>query len=134
VITCDMAPSGDWRPRVYTAIAIVFTYGLFVGARIILSLYSHPDYGYFLDELYFLACSARLEFGYVDNPPFSHAILWLTVRLFGDSPLAIRIPSALAGGMCLLVAGASARRLGGGGDNCTRRPYPCLFLLAHHCS
>lgn len=85
-----------------------------MGLQVGLSLYSHPDYDYFLDELYFLACSANLDFGFVDNPPLSHAILWLTVQLIGDAPTAIRVPSALTAALCIFVAGLSARRNGGG--------------------
>ena len=34
---------------------------------------------YFRDEFYYLACSHRLAWGYVDHPPLSVAILWLCV-------------------------------------------------------
>ena len=32
-------------------------------------------YGYVRDELYYLACSDRMAWGYVDHPPFSVAAL-----------------------------------------------------------
>ena len=35
-------------------------------------------YGYFIDELYYIACSDRLAFGYVDHPPLS--ILFFVTR------------------------------------------------------
>ena len=34
-------------------------------------------YGYFRDELYYLACSKHLAAGYVDHPPFSIFVLAL---------------------------------------------------------
>lgn len=37
-------------------------------------------YGYFIDELYYIACARRLDFGYVDHPPLAPAILRLIWR------------------------------------------------------
>ncbi len=71
-------------------------------------------YGFFIDELYYLSCSERLAWGYVDHPPLSPFLLRLARSVLGDGLLALRIPAALAG--ALLVAGTCllARRLGGG--------------------
>lgn len=71
-------------------------------------------YDYFRDELYYLACSQHLAWGYVDQPPLSIAILALTRSLFGDSLLAIRLPAVLAGAAAVVLTGLIARRLGGG--------------------
>src|SRR5262249_43535299 len=71
-------------------------------------------YGLFIDELYFLACGAHLAWGYVDFPPPTAVQAWLTRALFGDSPWSIRLFPALAGAGLVLLAGALARRLGGG--------------------
>ncbi len=35
-------------------------------------------YGHFIDELYYLACSKRLAWGYVDHPPLAPAMLAAT--------------------------------------------------------
>jgi hypothetical protein len=71
-------------------------------------------YGYFRDELYYIACSRHLAAGYVDQPPFSILLLALARLLMGDSVFAIRLVPAIAsalsvGVLCLLV-----RRLSGG--------------------
>lgn len=71
-------------------------------------------YGYFRDELYYIACTDHLAWGYVDHPPLSIAILWVTRRLFGDSLYAIRFPAALAGAITVVLAALMARTLGGG--------------------
>ena len=62
-------------------------------------------YGYFIDELYYVACARRLDFGYVDHPPLAPAILRLNLALLGESLLSIRLPSALAGGRTRNVRG-----------------------------
>jgi len=73
-----------------------------------------PHYGFYSDELYYLACADRLAFGYVDQPPFFVFALRLHRALFGDSLLALRMLPAAAGAMTALLAGLMARRMGGG--------------------
>jgi hypothetical protein len=71
-------------------------------------------YGIFRDELYYLACAARLDWGYVDHPPLIAAITAVWTTLCGDSLRAIRLLAALAGAATVVVSGSLARRLGGG--------------------
>lgn len=71
-------------------------------------------YGYFRDELYYLECAAHLDWGYVDHPPLSVAVLWLVRTLLGTSLLALRCVPALAGAAALVCTGLIARELGGG--------------------
>lgn len=71
-------------------------------------------YGYFRDELYYIACSEHLDIGYVDQPPFSIYLLAVSRFLFGDSLVALRLLPALAGGVTVFLAGLIARELGGG--------------------
>ena len=71
-------------------------------------------YEYFRDEFYYLDCAARLDWGYVDQPPLSLAILAVTRFLLGASVLAIRIPAILAGAGTVVMAGLLAREMGGG--------------------
>jgi len=37
--------------------------------KLLLHLYAGRHYGYFVDELYYLACAQHLDWGYVDQPP-----------------------------------------------------------------
>ena len=83
-------------------------------AKTALHLATIANYGYFRDELYYLACADHLAWGYVDHPPFSIAVLAVTRSLLGDSLLAIRLPVVLAGALTVVLTGWLARELGGG--------------------
>lgn len=71
-------------------------------------------YGYFRDEFYYLACSDRLDWGFVDHPPLSIAILTVSRAVLGDSLVALRLLPALAGAATVYLAGLMAQELGGG--------------------
>ena len=76
-------------------------------------LYASRHYGYFVDELYYLACSDHLAWGYVDQPPLIALITKIARLLLGDSLAAIRFLPALAGAGLVLLTGFMARELGG---------------------
>ena len=69
-------------------------------------------YGYFVDELYYLACSHHLDWGYVDQAPMIAVITWLERVTLGDSLHALRFLPAVAAGGSVLLAGLIARELG----------------------
>ncbi len=71
-------------------------------------------YGYFRDELYYLACGQHLDWGYVDQPPFVALVAFLSRRVLGESLLAIRFAPALAESAVVLLTGLTAREMGGG--------------------
>lgn len=71
-------------------------------------------YGYFVDELYFLACARHLAWGFVDMPPLFPAIVALVHAGLGDSLLAVRLLPALAGAALVLMTGLMVRDFGGG--------------------
>ena len=70
--------------------------GLAVCALLIHFL-TNSRYGYFRDELYFIACARHLDWGYVDLAPLSALLLRLELASFGESLFAIRLFPALAG-------------------------------------
>jgi hypothetical protein len=84
------------------------------GLKLAIHLATAAVYGFFIDELYFLACGEHLAWGYVDFPPLTAFQAFLTRHLFGDSPWSIRLFPALAGAGTVFLAGLLARRLGGG--------------------
>jgi hypothetical protein len=70
-------------------------------------------YGFFIDELYFIACSKRLAWGYIDQPPLSIALLALARWIFGNSMMAIRLLPALSVSATVYVSGLITSQLGG---------------------
>ncbi len=87
---------------------------LIAAAAFVLMAAFHASYGYFRDELYYIACTDHLAFGYVDQPPLSIALLAVWRWMFGDSLHAIRIPAALAISASAFLTSLIARRMGGG--------------------
>jgi hypothetical protein len=71
------------------------------------------QYGFFRDELYYMACGEHLAWGYVDQPPLIALIAWIVRHTLGDSLVAIRLLPALAGAATVFLTGALARELGG---------------------
>ncbi len=82
-------------------------------ATLLLHVLADSNYGYFRDELYFLACGRHLAWGYVDQPPLIAAIAEFSRWLLGDSLRAIRFFPALAGAAKVLLTGLVTRELGG---------------------
>lgn len=80
---------------------------------LILHLYAGRQYGFFVDELYYLACSQHLAWGYVDQPPLIALIAKIARTLFHDSLSGIRLPAALAAAGMAMLTGLLARELGG---------------------
>jgi len=101
-----LPPPGPSHPR------LLMTFAL---AKIALHLLAITRYGYFRDELYYLASTEHLDWGYVDHPPLSIALLALVRFTLGDSLIALRALPALAGAATVVLTGMIARRLGGGG-------------------
>src|SRR5437763_14808519 len=83
-------------------------------AKLAVHLYAGGSYGYFIDELYYLACARHLALGYVDQPPMIAFITWIGAHLFGEWLRAIHIFPALAGAAKIILTGLIARELGGG--------------------
>jgi hypothetical protein len=70
--------------------------------------------GYFRDEFYYLACSRRMAWGYVDQPPLCVAILWAVRHVAGESLLTLRVTAAFAAAAAIFLTGSLARTLGAG--------------------
>lgn len=83
-------------------------------AKLALEVSAIRQYGYFRDELYYIACSRHLAFGYVDHPPLSIALLRAARAIGGDSLVTIRLVAVLAGVAVVVLTGRLVAQLGGG--------------------
>ena len=109
--TADTLSDGDLNSALGPAWTLIL---LCAAVKIVVHLWWHSAYGYFRDELYYLDCAAHLDWGYVDHPPLSIAILAITKAVLGTSLLAIRLPAVLAGAATVALSGLLAWRMGGG--------------------
>jgi hypothetical protein len=87
---------------------------LLAGLVFVLHILTISRYGYFRDELYYLACSHHMDWGYVDQPPMIVLITWVTRSLLGESLFALRLLPALAGSAIVILTAVIAREMGGG--------------------
>ena len=82
-------------------------------AAALLHLATVARYGYFRDELYFIACSKHLAWGYVDQPPLVALAAWLASPA-GYGLAALRALPVAAAILTTYLAVQLARELGGG--------------------
>jgi hypothetical protein len=82
-------------------------------ATLALQLATYRGYGYFRDELYYLASAEHLGFGYVEHPPMIGLIAWLVRSTLGDSLFAARLLPAIAHAATVGLAALLAREMGG---------------------
>ncbi len=121
------------------------THGFFSGpgivwtlamVKLLFHLLTAGRYGIFRDELYYLACSEHLDFGYVDQPPLIALITWIARHLFGESLVGLRLLPALAGAATVWLSGKLAREMGGRafaqGMAALAVVAAPVFLLFHH--
>jgi hypothetical protein len=103
----DDAPWEFGLPR--TAAIIVALIAL---TKLILHLATDGRYGYFRDELYYIACSRHLDWGYVDQPPLIALVTWLELHIGGMSLHALRFMPAIAGAALPVLVAFLAREIG----------------------
>jgi len=84
-----------------------------VGAAFVLHVVGDARYGFFQDELYFIACGKHLAWGYVDQPPLV-ALVSLLGAPFHYALVPVRILPSLAAALAAWIAARIARELGGG--------------------
>ena len=86
---------------------------LVAAAAVLLQMLTNSRYGYFRDELYYLALGNHLAPGYVDLAPLAAWLMRGSHVLLGDSLHAIRFLPALAQGAEIVLTGLITRELGG---------------------
>src|SRR3954462_8013109 len=91
---------------------------LFLGAAVTVVLVVFAGgYGYHRDELYFLEAGHHLAWSYADQGPVTPLVARLMSDIAPGSLTVLRIPSAIAAGLVVLLTGLLAGELGG-------RPHP----------
>ena len=83
--------------------------------RVALYIDAAPNYGYFRDEMYYLACGEHPAWGYMDQPPLIAWIAWALEHTIGVSLYALRLLPMLADVGCIVMTALLARKLGGRG-------------------
>ena len=99
------------RPAFTSGLALVIYVAL---VRVALYVIAAPNYGYFRDELYYLACGEHPAWGYVDQPPLIAWMAWLLQHTIGTSLYALRLLPMLGDVGAILITARLSRDLGGG--------------------
>jgi hypothetical protein len=82
--------------------------------KLLIQLAGINHYGFFRDELYYIACGQHLAWGYVDQPPLVAFVAWFARHVLGTSLFATRLLPVLAGAAVVYATGRIAAELGGG--------------------
>jgi hypothetical protein len=82
--------------------------------RLVIPLLNAEPFGYFRDELYYIVCGLRLDWGYVDHPAMAPLFAAAGWKLFGETLYGLRFFPALFGAATVALTGAMARALGAG--------------------
>jgi hypothetical protein len=100
------------KPVLGLSPAVLLIIGL-AAVKVTIHLLTGTTYGYFSDELYTIAMSRHLAFGYLDLPPLVPALVALTRAVLGDSLFALHIVPAFAGAGTLVFVCLISREMGG---------------------
>ena len=98
------------RDRLFSERALVVC---FVILKLFLCLLP-VEYGYFRDELYYIALSDNLDFGYLDVPPIVPFLLAIVRHVLGTSFLSLHLLPAICGALVVWIVSLMVRKLGGG--------------------
>jgi hypothetical protein len=104
------SPSSPSRNLISSGYAAVASIAL---VRVALYLAAASHYGYFRDELYYLACGEHPAWGYMDQPPMIAWMAWLLQHTIGTSLYAIRLLPMLADLAAIIITALLTQKLGG---------------------
>ena len=86
---------------------------VFAAAILTLHFVFNSGYGYFRDELYFMACAEHLAWGYPDHAPMVAFMAKASRVLMGDSLFSIRFFPAVAAAVKVLLTAMLVKEFGG---------------------
>lgn len=87
---------------------------LLAGLRLLMYVFVNAHYGLHRDELATLDDAHHLAWGFVAYPPLTPFLARVALVVFGPAPAAVRLITALAQCIVMIVTGLMARELGGG--------------------
>lgn len=102
---------GRAREMALPAVSVIAAAAL---VKLLLQFAGIAHYGFFRDELYYMACGQHLAWGYVDQPPFVALVAWFAHHFLGNSLISYRLLPVLAGAAIVCITGLFTRDLGGG--------------------
>lgn len=105
----ELDSTPDTRPPLATVGVVVIA-----AVSTAVLLFSAGRYGYFGDELYFLAAGRRPAFGYADQGPVLPLLARLMDIVAPGSFLVLRLPAVLLTVLAIVLTALIARELGGG--------------------
>lgn len=100
-------PPAGRQPFARRPVAIIA--GVLTAALLITS----DRYGYYGDELYFIAAGRHLAWGYADQPPLLPLLAHALNALAPGNLVVLRLPATLLSGLGVLLCAQLARELGG---------------------
>jgi 4-amino-4-deoxy-L-arabinose transferase-like glycosyltransferase len=83
-------------------------------ASLVLHSLANAHYGFFRDELYFIVCGDRPDWGYVDQPAIVPLLASWSHAIFGDFLWGFRLLPALVMAAAVALTSEFARAVGGG--------------------
>src|SRR3984957_16052639 len=104
----------DYNIDRYAVLRSRVTLFALASCKLLIQLVGINRYGFFRDELYYIACGQHLAWGYVDQPPLIAFVAWLARAWVGTSLFATRLLPVLAGAVVVYAPGRVAAELGGG--------------------
>ncbi|MGE5645304.1 MAG: glycosyltransferase family 39 protein [Acidobacteriota bacterium] len=103
--------AGLWRATLHSDVCVLL---LIAALSVLLRTLVNGQYGFHRDELLTYSNAGRLEWGYVPYPPLTPFLARIELGVFGASLRGFRFFGAVAQSLMMLLAGLSARELGGG--------------------
>src|SRR5947208_742737 len=107
-ITPELTPAAPHSRRDLIPVAVIAL------AVAIAHLLTNQRYGFHRDELQVLSDALHLDWGFVPYPPFTPFAERIGLGMFGVSMVGLRLFSVIAQALTIVIAGLTARELGGG--------------------
>ncbi|UKT62603.1 ArnT family glycosyltransferase [Pedobacter mucosus] len=86
---------------------------IFSVIKVSIHFIANANYGFHADELYYIALSKHLQWGYLDNSPLIAYLIRFSELLFGESLFDYRIIPTLFSGFTIFIVGLITHQLGG---------------------